>query len=454
MKKIACISRFLLAALAFSPATQAQTKYQPSAENLAARQAFQQDRFGMFIHWGASSVLGDGEWVMNNENIKVRDYQKLQQIFNPQQFDAEKWVSTAKRAGMKYITFITRHHDGFSNWDTKYSDWKITNTPYGKDVLKALSVECQRQGIKLFLYYSLLDWYRTDYQYWTGRTGQGTGRTERGNWEDYIAFMKNQLTELLTNYGPIAGIWFDGHWDQVSFNETTKKWEGESKVNWHYDEIYGLIHRLQPRALIGNNHHLMPIEGEDFQMFEKDLPGQNTTGWGTDVNSVSSLPLETCETINNSWGFNIKDDTYKSATEIIHLLVKGAGLNGNLLLNIGPMPNGAVQPEFVSRLDSVGTWMSVNGESIYGTHGVGLTNTPWGTATRNGNTVYIHLLKAPESQLVINDLPFKKIKSATELKNGRVIKTVQLKKNTLTISQLDQLEKDPFDTVIKLELQP
>ncbi|MBZ5857509.1 alpha-L-fucosidase [Flavihumibacter profundi] len=453
--KTRLITLYLAVALSgISLTSKAQTGYTPTPENLAARQAFQSDRFGMFIHWGASSVLGAGEWVMNDKNIKVQDYARLQQIFNPEQFDAEKWVSTAKRAGMKYITFITRHHDGFSNWDTKYSDWKITNTPYGKDVLKALSAECQRQGIKLYLYYSLLDWYRTDYQYWTGRTGQGTGRTNRGNWEDYIAFMKNQLTELLTNYGPIAGVWFDGHWDQVAYNETTKKWEGDSRVNWHYDEIYGLIHRLQPQALIGNNHHLLPIDGEDFQMFERDLPGQNTTGWGTDVKSISSLPLETCETINKSWGFNITDDAYKSAAEIVHLLVKGAGLNANLLLNIGPMPNGVVQPEFQSRLDSVGAWMAVNGESIYGTQGVGLTKASWGTATRKGNTIYLHILSSPGESLVINDLPFKKIKSITVLKNGKQLTGFSLKNKTLTIPQVSQVEKDPFDTVLKLDIQP
>lgn len=430
----------------------AQT-YQPTPENLAARAGFQADRFGMFIHWGASSVLGDGEWVMNNRNIKVNDYQRLQAIFNPAAFDAAAWVATAKNAGMKYITFITRHHDGFSNWNTKYSDWKITNTPYGKDVLKALSEECQRQGIKLYLYYSLLDWYRTDYQYWTGRTGQGTGRTERGKWEDYIQFMKNQLTELLTNYGPIAGIWFDGHWDQVAFNETTKKWEGASKVDWHYPEIYGLIHQLQPHALVGNNHHLMPIEGEDFQMFEKDLPGHNTTGWGTDTKSISSLPLETCETINNSWGFNITDGTYKTTRQIVQLLAKDAGLGANLLLNIGPMPNGVVQPEFVQVLDSVGAWMQKNGESIYGTSAADAKLYPWGTTTRKENTLYVHLLDAGADAVTLEQLPFKKIRQVTVLATGEKYTGASLKKGTLALGGLSALSHDPNDTVLKIELQ-
>ena len=183
----------------------------------------------------------------------------------------------AKNAGMKYITLITRHHDGFSMWDTKYSDFNIMNTPYHKDIVKMIADECHKQGIKLFLYYSLLDWRRDDYSYWTGNTGHGTGRTVHGKWEDYIQFMKNQLTELLTNYGEIAGIWFDGYWDQLDNDNHDNP---TPRVDWHFREIYDLIHKLQPQCLVGNNHHITPLPGEDFQMFEKDLPGDNTTGFG------------------------------------------------------------------------------------------------------------------------------------------------------------------------------
>ncbi len=265
---------------------------------------------------------------------------------------------------MQYITLITRHHDGFSDWDTKQSDWKITNTDWKQDAVKLIAEECQRQGIRLFVYYSLLDWYRSDYQYETGRTGHGTGRTAKSDWNHYIAFMKAQLTELLTQYGPIAGVWFDGYWDQLP-NDHDKT--NKPKVDWHLPEIYALIHQLQPQCLIGNNHHLSPIPGEDFQMFEKDLPGGNSTGFGGQ--SVSSLPLETCETINNSWGFNITDTHYKSSKELIRLLVKDAGYGANLLLNIGPLPNGEIQAAFTERLDSMGIWLKKNGYTIYGTHG-------------------------------------------------------------------------------------
>ena len=380
---------FLFVCVGTIPA-QAQT-YTPTAENLAAREEFQDMKLGMFIHWGASSVLGNGEWVMNNRNIGVNEYGRLINIFNPQNFDAKKWVAAAKAGGMKYITFITRHHDSFSNWDTKQSDWKITNTHYGKDALKQLADECHKEGIKLSLYYSLLDWYRSDYQYETGKTGKGTGRTEKSDWESYIRFMKAQLTELLTQYGKIDGIWFDGHWDQLD-NDHDKTLK--SKVDWHYDEIYKLIHSLQPQCLISNNHHLLPIPGEDFQAFEKDLPGGNSTGFGGQ--SISQLPLETCETMNDSWGFNITDKKYKSTKDLIHYMVNAAGLNANFLLNVGPMPDGTIQPEFVATLKEIGDWMRENGQSIYGTRGAIMKAQDWGVITAKNKIWYAHIIKTPK----------------------------------------------------------
>src|SRR5665213_41341 len=263
--------------------------YTPSPANIAERSQFQDDKLGLFIHWGVFSILGDAEWVMNNQNISVKDYTRLMGFFNPTQFDAHTWVSMAKNAGMKYITLITRHHDGFSMWATKYSDFNIMNTPYKKDIVKLIADECHKQGIQLFLYYSLLDWRREDYPHETGRTGQGTDRIGNGDYASYLQFMKNQLTELLTNYGTIAGIWFDGYWDQTPPEGATDR---TSRINWRLDEIYSLIHKLQPQCLIGNNHHLTPFPGEDFQMFEKDLPGQNRSGLSFQQPS-QQLPLET-----------------------------------------------------------------------------------------------------------------------------------------------------------------
>ena len=442
MKKILLVSLLLVSVAA----VQAQT-YQPTPENLAARQAFQDRKFGLFIHWGLSSVLGAGEWVMNNRSIKVKDYKRLINVFNPQQFNAAEWVTAAKNAGMKYIVFITRHHDGFSNWDTKYSDWKITNTAYGKDVLKALAEECKKEDIKLGLYYSTLDWYRSDYPYETGRTGKGSGRTEKSNYDSYLLFMKNQLTELLSNYGEIMSIWLDGHWDQTNPEGSA---DMSSRINWQYEELYSLIHRLQPQCMIGNNHHLDPIPGEDFQMFEKDLPGQNKSGLSFQAAS-EELPLETCETMNNSWGYNITDNNYKSVKTIIHYLVKAAALNTNLLLNVGPMPTGKIQPEFLDTLKVVGSWMQQYGETIYGTRGNLIPAQEWGVVTKKEKTIYVHILNRSNANPVFLPGLKDKIATAAFYNGNKSVRFKQLDEGTFIY--LDDVVKDDVDTVIRLQVK-
>jgi alpha-L-fucosidase len=362
---------------------------------------FEEARFGLFVHFGAFSVLCDGEWVMNNKNIAVHDYKKLQHVFNPQLFDAKKLVGIAKEAGMKYITFTSRHHDGFSNWDTRQSDWSIMRTPYGKDLIRQLADECHREGIKLALYYSLLDWSRDDYSHATGRTGKGTGRTEQKDWSEYISFMKAQLTELLTGYGEIAGIWFDGEWDQLP-EENQKVAHEMSAVDWRFGEIYDLIHTLQPSCMIANNHHLPALPGEDYQAFEKDLPGENTGGgFSANQRVAGQLPLETCETINRSWGYNIRDNSFKSTKQLVHLLVRAAGYGANLLLNIGPMPTGEVEDTCVVRLKEMGRWMEAYGQTIYGTTAGVVKPQAWGAATRKGSVHYIHILNREAEQLTL-----------------------------------------------------
>jgi alpha-L-fucosidase len=437
MKKI-----YFLLFSAYTLFAQAQT-YTPTPANLAARQQFQNMKFGMFIHWGASSVLGSGEWVMNNRNIRVKEYQHLQRVFNPIDFDAKAWVDAAQGAGMNYITIITRHHDGFSNWDTQTSDWKITRTPYGKDALKQLADECRKRGMKIFFYYSLLDWYRSDYQYETGKTGKGTGRTAKSDWNSYIKFMKAQLTELLTQYGEVSGIWFDGHWDQLD-NDVDKTLQ--SKVNWHYDEIYELIHRLQPACLIGNNHHLLPLPGEDFQLFEKDLPGNNTTGFGGA--DISSLPLETCETMNDSWGYNITDRKYKSVPALIHYMVNAAAHNANFLLNVGPMPTGKIQPEFTDTLAAMGKWMQKNSSSIYGTRGNIIPSQDWGVVTAKDKTYYIHILKSTGLPYIFIPGLKGSILAAQQLTTGKKVRFQQQPEGVFVY--LEAITMDSIDTIIQL----
>lgn len=381
------MKKYILPILCFLTLNMQAQTYTPTKANLAARTTFQDNKFGMFIHWGDFSVLGDGEWVMETKGLNKGDYKKLIKLFNPVDFDAAKWVSTAKNAGMKYIVLITRHHDGFSNWDTKQSDWKITNTRYKNDPLKLLAAECKKQGIQLGFYYSLLDWTRDDYPHETGRTGQKAGRTAKSNYDAYLKFMKGQLTELLTNYGDISCIWFDGHWDQTNPEGSADR---SARINWKYDEIYSLIHKLQPACMIGNNHHLDPIPGEDFQMFEQDLPGQNNAGLS--FQTASTLPLESCITMNDSWGFRITDHHYKSFYNIIHTLVGAAGRNSNLLLNIGPMANGEIQQEFTDTLALVGKWVKQYGASVYGTRGGPLAPQTWGVTTQDAKHIYVHIL--------------------------------------------------------------
>lgn len=411
-------------------------QYRPTAENLRQRQVFQDDRFGLFIHWGLSSVLSDGEWVMEQKGIPFRDYQRLGRVFNPVDYDPAAWVSMAKQAGMKYIVFITRHHDGFSNWDTKLSDWKVTNTPYGKDVLKMLAEECRRQGMRLGLYYSTLDWSREDYPHPTGRTGKKAGRTGKGDYASYLAFMKGQLTELLTGYGPIQCIWLDGHWDQT---EPEGAADRRSRIDWKYDELYGLIHGLQPACMIGNNHHLDPIPGEDFQMFEQDLPGQNRSGLS--FQQASSLPLESCITMNGSWGFNIRDTRYKSTAQIVRTLVGAAGRNSNLLLNVGPMPNGEVQPEFRDTLRKVGDWVRQYGNTVYGTRGGPMIPEEGLVTTQDERNVYLHVLHPPANGRVFVPGSYDRMTVSTQHGSISVIVT-DPQGITLDVSRLDMSGPD------------
>jgi alpha-L-fucosidase len=357
----------------------AQTDYQPTPENLKARREFQDAKFGMFIHWGVYSVLGDGEWVFHNRSLMLDEYNRLPAFFDPEKFDPKVWVALAKAAGMKYITITSRHHDGFAMFDSKISDWNIVQrTPYKKDPLKMLAEECHRQGIKLFFYYSQLDWHNPNY-YPRGATDWKNGRPDNGDWNSYLDdYMDGQLRELLTNYGPIGGIWFDGMWDKPN-------------ADWHLAKTYSLIHSLQPAALIIPNHHQSPKPGEDVQAFERDLPGQNTAGFNTDY-VTDKLPLESCDTLNDSWGFNISDSKYKSPQELERRLVQAAGDNSNLLLNIGPMPNGEIQSEFSTRLKAIGEWLAKYGDSIYGTRGGPIAAGDWGVTTHKENKIYVHVL--------------------------------------------------------------
>jgi alpha-L-fucosidase len=428
MKKLLTILSFCLA---LTLQMNAQT-YTPSASNLAARNTFQDLKFGLFIHWGIYSELGRGEWVMNNDHIAYKNYKRLADFFNPQSFSARDWVKFAKSAGMKYITVTSRHHDGFSMFGTKESPYNIVDaTPYKKDPLMELAKECAKEGIQLHFYYSLLDWGRPDYAFGSRIVD---GKPIDGDWDSYISFMKKQLTELITRYPGVKGIWFDGHWERKT-------------ANWHYDEIYGLIHKLNPAILVGNNHHLEPKPGEDFQMFEKDLPGNNLTGFSGEA-KIGELPLETCETINKSWGFDLSDNSYKSSKQLIHYLVGAAGRNANFLLNIGPMPDGKIQSEFTDTLAIVGKWIKQNGESIYGTRGNVIAPQPWGVMTHKNKSSYVHILVWPQENYIFIPKLKGKISKAVLLGTKTAVKYKQQDEGVFVY--LDGVKSLPYDTIIQL----
>ena len=407
-------------------ATQAMAQgYVPTKENLESRKEFAEDRFGVFIHWGIYSMFAQGEWYLQNAGLNRDEYAKAADAFYPHRFNAKEWVSTIKASGAKYICITTRHHDSFSMWDTAESDFDIVDaTPYGRDILKELARECRKQDIALHLYYSHADWSRDDYP--RGRTAKGvTGRDEsKISWEEYYGFMNRQITELLTNYGPIRAMWFDGWWDHD---------EDPTPFDWQLDEQYALVHKLQPSCLVANNHHQVPFEGEDIQIFERDLPGENTHGLSGQA--VSRLPLETCQTMNGMWGYKVVDQEYKSTETLIRYLVSAAGKGANLLLNVGPQPNGELPAVAVERLKQMGEWMAMYGDTIYGTEAGDVKPQEWGCTTRKGNRLFVHIFELDEEVLYLpltckvtkaknyntgEEIPFKKTDWGILLNVGKV----------------------------------
>ncbi len=434
LRRSACLAG--LAAVVTASSVSAQGACQPTPANLAARAWFQDAKFGMFIHWGIYSLLQDGEWVMQNRSIRVPEYETLAPEFNPTRFDAAAWVALAKAAGMRYITVTSKHHDGFAMFDSHVSDWNVVaRTPWRHDVIRELADEARRQGLKLFVYYSQLDWHNPDY-FPRGQTGQAAGRPDSGNFDRYLDYMDAQLRELFTRYGELGGVWFDGMWDRPD-------------ADWRLERTYRMLHELQPAALVGSNHHRAPFPGEDFQMFEQDLPGANTAGFNT--TTIGALPLETCATMNDSWGYHLGDRNFKTTPQLIRLLVNAAGRNANLLLNVGPMPTGEIQAEFQTRLREMGAWLSRNGEAIYGTRGGPIAPRPWGVTTQKGDRVFVHVLDWADAELSLPPLP-RRVRAATLLAGGGAVPFRETAEGvTLT---LPPRAAGDVDQVVALDLLP
>lgn len=362
----------------------------------------------MFIHWGLYSIIGRQEWVMHIERIPVPEYEKLVPQFNPVKYNADEWVSIAADAGQKYMVITSRHHDGFSMYDTALSDYKVTNTPFKRDPIAELAnAIAKRSDMKLAFYSSLLDWHHPAYRF----------RKESGlAWSDYIAFLHGQVREICTNFGEIASVWFDGDWPRHHIDESNEHFLAGG--SFEYDKLYDMIHTLQPDAVIHNNRHAQPLPGEDVQGFEQDLPGENSVGFNE--TNIFDMPIEVCMTINDHWGYHSGDDNHKSTRTLLNKLVRSAALGGNYLLNVGPTALGEILPVHAQRLREVGQWLAKNGESIYttskgafmsGRTRPALTENagafePSGEAvsTRRDDAHYIHVLQYTSDVVEVKDV--------------------------------------------------
>jgi len=392
-------------------------------------------RFGMFVHWGLYSILARGEWIMHWECIPVQDYEPLAQQFNPQRFNADEWVSIAADAGQKYIVITSRHHDGFSMYDTALSDYKVTNTPFKRDPIRELADACARRGdIQLGFYSSLLDWHHPAYRF----------RAESGlAWSDYIGFLHGQVRELCTQFGPLACLWFDGDWPRHAINETNQYFVAGG--SFEYDALYTLIHTLQPDAVIHNNRHEEPLPGEDVQGFEQDLPGENSVGFNT--TTIYDMPIEVCMTINDNWGIHNDDHNHKSTRHLIRTLVRSASLGGNYLLNVGPSAAGEILPVHAQRLRGIGAWLQPNGEAIYGTRAGLIPPTKSTVSTRRGDTHYLHILDDISDDVALTGVP-ESVSQARLLHDGSAVKLTR--KADQTILNVPESVRSAFDTVVVL----
>jgi alpha-L-fucosidase len=353
---------------------------------------FLQDRFGMFIHWGLYAIPARGEWVRNAEKISKEDYQVYFDEFNPDRYDPRAWAKAAKEAGMKYAVLTAKHHDGFCLFDSKLTAYKSTNTKAGRDLVREFVEAFREEGLKVGLYYSLIDWYHPNYpaygdEFHPMRDNEAFKR-DPNQFGIYLDYFHGQVRELLTNYGKLDIMWFDFSYRNL---------KGEA---WRATELMEMIRSLQPHIVVDNR---LEASGEgggsiytnnpsfysgDFASPEQIIPPSGIT----DEDGIS-IPWEACITLNNNWGYAAADSIYKTARTVIRKLVECVSKNGNLLLNVGPDAKGDIPVQTLRILEEVGQWMRLNGESIYGCVQANLPKPDWGRYTRNGDKLYAHLLE-------------------------------------------------------------
>jgi alpha-L-fucosidase len=431
----------LLVLWALSLAAPVMASAQISSETKDRRDArmawWREAKFGLFIHWGLYSVPagtwkgkqgeGVGEWLMFSQKIPVPEYEQLVPQFNPVKFNAAEWVRIAKAAGQKYIVITSKHHDGFALFDSKVSDYDIMTTPFKRDIMKELADEAHRQGIKICWYHSILDWHHPDYL----PRGAGSPRpwdtrlTAGASLDRYLEYMKSQIRELLTNYGKIGILWFDGGWEHTSRELRSQ-------------EVVDMIRSLQPDIII-NDRIMIP---QDYDTPEQFIPATGIPG----------RDWETCMTMNDTWGYKSYDNNWKSTPDLIRKLVDIVSKGGNLLLNVGPTAEGLIPRPSVERLSDMGRWMNLNSESIYGTTASVFKRLGWGRCTVKPGKLYLHVFDWPQDgKLVVPGLK-------NEAKTAYILS--DLKKSPLPVERSGEMTTvtvpakvyDPVDTVVVLEI--
>lgn len=419
---------------------------------------FVHDRFGMFIHWGLYSIPARGEWVRSQEQISIEEYQPFFDEFNPIDYDPRAWAKAAREAGMKYAVLTAKHHDGFCLFDSALTDYKSTNTPAGRDLVREYLDAFRAEGLKVGLYYSLLDWHHPDYPHFNDRQhpmrGNEAFRDYKYNFDNYLAYMHGQVEELCKNYGKIDIFWFDFSYDDL---------RGEA---WKATELVRMIRSYLPDVIIDNR---LEVSGEGFGSIATDTPSEYS---GDFVSPEQIIPpagirdgkgrpvvWEACITMNNHWGYCSTDKNFKSSAMLIKKLVECVSKNGNLLVNVGPDARGAIPQESLDILAGIGRWMKKNSASIYGCGTSGIDKPEFGRITRNGKKLYYHVCEPQVGFVPLTGISADEVKKVRLLADGTELK---IERNWITNNYPDVVFvslgecpdlPDSVDTVIEVELK-